>query len=70
MILPKHATDVPTLEPCIVIALCDGYSYADAARELGKTEGHCAASVRALKDLYQIKNREQLGVWAARAGIV
>lgn len=70
MIIPESKDAVPQLERCIIVALCHGYSYADAAKELGKTEGYCAALVRWLKLRYQINNREQLGYWAARVGIV
>lgn len=70
MVMPQSKESISNTERCIILALCYGYSYADAARELDLTEGRCAALVREVKERYRISNREQLGVWAVRAGIL
>lgn len=70
MIIPESKDAIPATERCIILALCHGYSYADASKELDISESRCCALVRYIKQRYRISNREQLGYWATKVGIV
>ena len=70
MKLPLFKDEIRADEKFLVAALCNGHSCQDAAQALRKPEGYCASIVRELKARYSINNREQLGVWACRVGIV
>lgn len=70
MKMPLFQDEIHDEERFLVAAVCNGHSHEAAAKALGKPEGMCASLLRHLKLRYEIANREQLGVWAVRAGIV